>query len=509
MSIATVYSRAQYGMEALLVSVEVHLSNGLPNFSIVGLPEAAVRESKDRVRAALINSNFEFPARRIIVNLAPAELPKQGGCFDLPIALGLLVASNQLTADSLKGYEFLGELSLSGELRKSTGILPAAYACHRSGSCLITSEQNQQQLTPLNNSSYLCASHLLEVCAHLNNIKHLSPTSTPSKNKNQASDEINLNEIHGQQHAKRALCIAAAGQHHLLMIGSPGSGKTMLATRFTSLLTQLSQQQILETMSIYSIANVSGTSHQSSNRPFRAPHHTVSTVGLVGGGSIPKPGEISLAHNGVLFLDEFTEFNRQTLEALREPIETGMITISRANAQVAFPARFQLIAAMNPCPNGCDIDEYGHCQCSHQQIARYRNKLSAPILDRIDLQVNVPKLPYRDLLRKTNSNKQDWHMIKQRIHSAYEVQIQRQGKPNAMIEGKTIKEVCKLTNSLENKIIEMLDKLNLSARSFHKVLKVARTIADLDESNDICQPHISEALAYRQLDRIAKEFANS
>jgi len=404
----------------------------------------------------------------------------------------------------LQGYEFLGELSLSGELRKSTGILPAAYACHRSGSKLITSAHNQEQLTPLNDSSYLCASHLLEICAHLNNTKHLSPPSALSTNKNKVSDDINLNEIHGQQHAKRALCIAAAGQHHLLMIGSPGSGKTMLATRFASLLTQLNQQQILETMSIYSIANVSGINHQSSSRPFRAPHHTVSTIGLVGGGSTPKPGEISLAHNGVLFLDEFTEFNRQTLETLREPIETGMITISRASAQVAFPARFQLIAAMNPCPNGCDIDQYGHCQCSQQQITRYRNKLSAPILDRIDLQVSVPKLPYKELLSHTNNNtKEDWHSIKRRIHNAYDIQIQRQGKPNALIEGKTIKEVCQLTSTLENKIIEMLDKLNLSARSFQKVLKVARTIADLDTSNDISQTHISEAIAYRQLDRRA------
>ena len=504
MSIATIYSRAQYGMDALLVSVEVHLSNGLPNFSIVGLPEAAVRESKDRVRAALINSNFEFPARRIIVNLAPAELPKQGGRFDLPIALGLLVASKQLEASLLEGYEFLGELSLSGELRKSTGIFPAAYACHLIGNKLITSFQNQEQLIALNHSAYLCASHLLEVCAHLNKIKQLASAATVPARNHSPTNHLSFADIHGQQRAKRALCIAAAGHHHVLMIGSPGSGKTMLATRFGSLLTQLSQQQMLETMSIYSIANVANYSHASLTRPFRSPHHTVSTVGLVGGGSTPKPGEISLAHNGVLFLDEFAEFNRQTLEALREPIETGVITISRASAQVIFPARFQLIAAMNPCPNGCDIDEYGHCQCSQQQLTRYRNKLSAPILDRIDIQISVPKVPTKELLHSTVQKNQNWDAFKHRIHNAFEVQIKRQGMSNALLEGSKLKEACKLTSDIEIKTINLLEQLKLSARALHKILKVARTIADLEQANHITQTHINEAISYRQFDRLLK-----
>jgi len=503
MSIATIYSRAQYGMEAVLVSVEVHLSNGLPSFSIVGLPEAAVRESKDRVRAALINSNFEFPAKRIIVNLAPAELPKQGGRFDLAIALGLLVASKQIDASTLDGYEFIGELSLSGQLNQSTGILPAAYACHRLGKILITSLHNQYQLSPLDNTSYLCASHLLDVCAHLNKITLLAH----SLQKQQCEDQIHsysLNEVRGQQRAKRALTIAATGQHHLLMIGSPGSGKTMLASRFPCLLTKLDKEQMLETMSVYSIANVSGIKRHIYERPFRAPHHTVTTVGLVGGGSTQKPGEISIANNGVLFLDEFTEYSRHTLDALREPIETGRITISRAHAQVSFPARFQLIAAMNPCPNGCDIDDYGHCQCSEQQLTNYRKKLSAPILDRIDLQVSVPKLPSRELLQQTDQQAEDWINKTQCIHKAFEIQMYRQGLPNALLEGRQLTEVCKLDPIAENKTLSMMERLKLSARAFHKILKVARSIADLEGTNDIAQIHINEAMSYRQFDRSLK-----
>lgn len=335
MSIATIYSRGQMGMAAPLVSVEVHLSNGLPSFSIVRLPETAVRESKDGVRAALINSNFESPARRITVNLAPAELPKQGGRVDLPIALGLLVASGQLNESTVVGYEFLGELGLSGELRKTVGILPAAYSCQKAGNKLITSKENHEELIPIMHTHYFCACHLLDVCAHLNNIKKLI-TEPVNITLQAAPTQLSFNDVCGQQQAKRALCIAAAGQHHVLMIGSPGSGKSMLANRFPSLLPPLNEDEMLETCSIYSIANVQGQKRQPQNRPFRSPHHTVSAVGLAGGGSNPKPGEISLAHNGVLFLDEFTEFDRRTLEILREPLETGIISISRAAAQVEF-----------------------------------------------------------------------------------------------------------------------------------------------------------------------------
>lgn len=503
MSVAIIYSRAQFGMEALLVSVEVHISNGLPSFSIVGLPEAAVRESKDRVRAALINSHYDFPKQKIIVNLAPAELPKQGGRFDLPIALGLLVASKQLAENALKGYEFIGELSLTGELNTTTGVFPAAHACSKAGNTLITAFSNQHELTSLNNNAYLCAPHLLNVCAHLNKVEKILPCDKPDLKQSRIYSK-SFNDIHGQQRAKRAMKIAAAGGHHLLMVGSPGSGKTMLANRFTSLLTNMNQDEMLESKCIYSIANVTAKPKYCRQRPFRAPHHTVSTVGLVGGGSTPRPGEISLAHNGVLFLDEFTEFNRQALEALREPIETGAITISRANAQIAFPARFQLIAAMNPCPNGCDINDYGQCQCSNQQLNRYRNKISAPILDRIDIQISVPKVASKDLLNDTNKQHDNWENTKQKVRTAFEIQMQRQNCINALLEVRQLKEVCRLTKALETKTIVMLDQLRISARGLHKILKVARTIADLEQAHDITQQHITEAMSYRQFDRLLK-----
>ncbi|MDW3095806.1 MAG: YifB family Mg chelatase-like AAA ATPase [Gammaproteobacteria bacterium] len=503
MSIATIYSRAQTGMDAPLVSVEVHLSNGLPNFTIVGLPETAVRESKDRVRAAIINSNFEFPARRITVNLAPAELPKQGGRFDLPIAIGLLVASKQLSESVLHDYEFLGELSLSGELRKTIGILPAAHACQNIGCKLITSLDNKEELTPISHNTYFCASHLLDVCAHLNNIKKIITKPGVISN-NQSSIQSSMCDIYGQQQAKRALCIAAAGQHHVLMIGSPGSGKSMLANRFPSLLSPLNESEMLETCSVYSIANVSGQKRHPKSRPFRSPHHTVSAIGLAGGGSHPQPGEISLAHNGVLFLDEFTEFDRRALEILREPIETGFITISRASAQIEFPARFQLIAAMNPCPNGCDINQYGQCRCSNQQLKKYRNKISAPLLDRIDLQVSVPKLPTRTLFNANTDSQQDWHLIHTNIELARALQIERQGKLNALLEGKQMQQVCQLPQDRKQKILEMLERLNISARAFHRILKTSRTIADLEQAKDITQTHIAEAMSYRQFDRLMK-----
>ncbi len=500
MSLATLYSRAQTGLDAPLVSVEVHLANGLPGFSIVGLPEAAVRESRDRVRAAIINSNFEFPKRRIIVNLAPADLPKDGGRFDLPIALGLLAASSQLPLTTLKGYEFIGELSLSGTLRKTDGILPAACACHHAGTILITSIENETELYPVQHADIFCATHLLDVCAHLNGLQKLSQVNV-GKFAEEDPAYPDLNEVIGQPRAKRALCIAAAGQHHMLMIGSPGSGKTMLATRLPGLLAPMQQDEILETCSIYSIANTGHKLRSPQSRPFRNPHHTVSAVGLSGGGSNPKPGEISLAHNGVLFLDEFTEFDRRALEILREPLETGKITISRAAAQVDFPARFQLIAAMNPCPNGCDLDQFGQCGCSSGELRNYRNKISAPLLDRIDLQVNVSKLPSKYLLEQPLNNVSDCAQLQSQILSASELQLQRQGVLNARLQGKQLQQICKLSDSVKKFSLELFERLNISARAFHGVLKVARTIADLESNPSIETNYITEAVSYRQFDR--------
>ena len=498
MSIATVYSRAQTGMHAQLVSVEVHISNGLPNFSIVGLPESAVRESKDRVRAAIINSNFEFPTRRITVNLAPADLPKQGGRFDLPIALGLLAASNQLKKENFVGYEFLGELSLSGDLRKSIGILPAAYACQQNKSQLITSYENIHELIPIASSSYFCAKHLLEVCAHLNKLKLISSVPITTINK-PAEHSLKMEDVQGQQRAKRALAIAAAGHHHVLMIGSPGSGKSMLANRFPSLLTKMSERETLETSSIYSIANID---NHYQLRPFRSPHHTVSAIGLAGGGSHPKPGEISLAHNGTLFLDELTEFDRRALEILREPMETGIVSISRAAAQVTFPARFQLIAAMNPCPNGCDINQYGQCECTSEQLKRYYNKISAPLLDRFDIQISVPKLPNEILLNPQNNSLENWSEKRQAIAAAKDLQLERQGKMNGLLEGSQLQQVCVLSEELKTYVLEILEKFKLSARGYYRILKTARTIADLDQSTDITQAHLAEAMSFRQFDKL-------
>ena len=503
MSVATIYSRAQCGIDAPLVSVEVYLSSGLPRFSIVGLPETAVKESKDRVRAAILNSNYSFPSRRITVNLAPAELPKQGGRFDLPIALGLLVASNQLNASAVKGYEFLGELGLNGELHKTTGILPAACACHMQGSTLMTSAENEHDLIPIHHAEYFCAKHLLEVCAHLNKVKPLLKKSKPPSQPCSINN-LSMNDVLGQSRAKRALTIAAAGQHHVLMIGSPGSGKTMLANRFPSLLGPMSEHEMLETCSVYSVANLQNHQHPPHCRPFRSPHHTVSSVGLSGGGSHPKPGEISLAHNGVLFLDELTEFARHTLEILREPIETGKITISRASAQVEFPARFQLIAAMNPCPRGCDIDQYGQCECSSEQLTRYRNKLSAPLLDRIDVQVSVPKIPGHMIMGQQNKSTANWEQVKHTINQARGIQIKRQHKLNSLLEGNELQKVCQLNGQEEKDILKMLEQLHISARAFHKILKLARTIADLEQSPVICRRHVTEAVSYRQFDKLMK-----
>lgn len=503
MSIATVYSRAQSGMDSPLVSVEVHLSNGLPCFSIVGLPEAAVRESKDRVRAAIVNSNFEFPRRRITVNLAPADLPKEGGRFDLSIAIGILAASKQVDVHTIKNYEFIGELSLSGELRKTTGVLPSAYACCKNKSNLITAQENQDELKAIGLDAIYCSDHLLSVCSHLNGRKLLDKIQAPEHLAHNCSINT-MHEVYGQHLAKRALSIAAAGHHHVLMIGSPGSGKTMLASRMPQLLSPMSANEALETCSIYSVANINYDHTNLQVRPFRSPHHTVSAVGLAGGGSHPKPGEISLAHNGVLFLDEFTEFDRRALESLREPLETGKITISRATRKLEFPANFQLIAAMNPCANGCDIDMNGQCNCNDGQLRRYRNKISAPLLDRIDLQINVPKLTRKELITPTSSSddQQLWIQIQQDINDAGAIQKQRQNKRNAHLNVRELTEICRLNKDAKKIVNELFDHLKLSARSYHRILKVARTIADLAKEESILKTHIAEAASYRQYGRL-------
>ena len=395
MSLAVVYSRAQLGVHAPLVSVEVHLSNGLPSLSIVGLPETAVRESKDRVRSALMNSGFEFPAKRITINLAPADLPKQGGRYDLAIALGILAASAQIPHPALGDHEFVAELALSGTIRPVQGILPCAIGAIGSGRHLVCAGNNGAEAALADPQSILVANHLLQVCEHLHGQTCLA-TATPKVDTSHTAAP-DLRDVRGQQLARRALEIAAAGSHNLLLIGPPGTGKTLLASRLPGLLPALQDQEALEVAALTSIGRGGFEVSQWKRRPFRAPHHTASAAALAGGGSDPRPGEISLAHHGVLFLDELPEFKRHALEVLREPLETGRITLSRAARQVEFPAQFQLLAAMNPCPCGYHGDPEGLCRCTTDQLARYRGRISGPLLDRIDLQIEMPRIPWRQL----------------------------------------------------------------------------------------------------------------
>ncbi len=499
MSLSTVNTQALSGITPLAVTVEVHISNGLPALSIVGLPEAAVRESKDRVRAAIINCGFEFPARRITVNLAPADLPKEGGRYDLPIALGILAASQQIPSDSLHNYEFHGELALSGELRGITGALPVALGARRRGLTLILPTCSANIAALIQDARVLQADHLLDICRFFHQQSELS--QPVPQNSQAPQSESRLSDIRGQHRAKRALCIAAAGRHNMLMMGPPGTGKTMLASRLSSLLPPLTEQQAIDTASIRSISHLGFDISQWMQRPFRAPHHTASGVALVGGGSMPRPGEISLAHNGILFLDELTEFDRHALDVLREPMETGNISISRAARQASFPARFQLIAAMNPCPQGYHCDGKTLCQCTNEQQRKYRSRISAPLLDRIDIHIEVPAVD-RKTLMDTASPEESNQQIKDTICAAFEQQIKRCGKSNAEMNSRETEAFCQLDSTASKLLEEAMDRLKLSARAYHRILRMSRTIADLSNSEKIEVPHISEAISYRSLDRL-------
>lgn len=499
MSLALIYTRAQSGVAAPLVRVEVHLSSGLPGLFIVGLPEAAVRESKDRVRGALLNSRFEFPSRRITINLAPADLPKEGGRFDLPIALGILAASGQLSRERLEQYEVLGELALSGELRGVRGVLPAALACRQAGRNLLVPADNAAEALLASGIQVMGAGHLLEVCRQLATGTALQPARLTLPPPPAPLLERDLSDVRGQQHAKRALEIAAAGGHNLLLIGPPGTGKTMLASRLPGILPPLTETEALEAAAIASISAQGLDLAQWGIRPFRAPHHTASAAALVGGGSQPRPGEISLAHHGVLFLDELPEYDRRVLEVLREPLESGRITISRAARQADFPAQFQLVAAMNPCPCGFLGDAERRCACSPEQLRRYRARLSGPLLDRIDLHIEAPRLAHR-LLRGATTEESS-AVVRKRVCAARARQLQRAGKANSALEAREITRDCGL-NDADHRLLERaLERLGLSPRAYHRILKVARTIADLAGSADIATAHLTEAISYRALDR--------
>ena len=497
MSLAILYSRAQVGMDAPLVTVEVHLSNGLPGLSIVGLPETAVKESKDRVRGALLNSSFEFPMRRITINLAPADLPKEGGRFDLPIALGILAASGQLPGKALPQYEFAGELALSGELRPVRGILPMAVHTQRAGRALVVPADNVAEAALVRTGSVYAGRHLLDISAHLTGSRPLQREAPPPHIP--VEDSLpDLADVRGQHHARRALEIAAAGRHSLLLIGPPGTGKSLLAGRLPGILPELTEEEAMETAAVTSVSGQTINGASWRRRPFRAPHHTASAVALVGGGSNPRPGEISLAHHGVLFLDELPEFDRRVLEVLREPLESGRIMISRAARQAEYPARFQLVAAMNPCPCGYLGDAAGRCRCTVEQIQRYRSKLSGPLLDRIDLHVEVPRLPFHEL---EGPGGECSTAVRARVATAREIQLKRAGTLNSQLDISQLEAVCGLKITDRALLQQAVQRLRLSARAYHRILKLARTIADLDASPGIETAHLGEALGFRSLDR--------
>jgi len=494
MSLAVVYSRAQTGVQAPLVTVEVHLANGLPALSIVGLPETAVRESKDRVRSALQHSGFDFPARRITVNLAPADLPKQGGRYDLAIALGVLAASGQIPKDALSQYEFVAELALSGAIRPVCGVLPGALAISQQQRQLVCASENGEEAGLAGPAVVLVAGHLLEVCEHLQNLRTLPH---PAVNHDpQTVPPPDLSDVRGQHQARRALEIAAAGNHSLLLVGPPGTGKTLLASRLPGLLPPLDEKQALESAAVASISAGRFDTRRWRIRPFRAPHHTASAVALVGGGSNPRPGEISLAHHGVLFLDEFPEFKRHVLEVLREPMETGSIIISRANGQAEFPAYFQLVAAMNPCPCGYWGDPDGACHCTPEQVQRYRGRISGPLLDRIDLQVQVQRITWEQLDGEPGETSAQ---VRERVATARQRQ-QTRGHLNARMPLNRIDNICKLTPADKLLLQKAAQRFRLSPRAIHRILKVARTIADLAQQDCIQGNHLQEAIAYRDLD---------
>lgn len=529
MSFAQVHTRSVVGLHAPEVMVEVHLSQGLPALTIVGLPEAAVRESKDRVRSAIINSNFQFPNRRLTINLAPADLPKDGARLDLPIAMGILAASGQIEPDWLHDYEFVGELALNGDLRPVAGSLAVARAIKSQHNKVITENQDadindesdktnhpvatapRKLIVPAANGveasrvagvTVFAAPTLKAVCEHLQ-AEH-DPLSSAQSSENllkavvpkvipiTANYKVDLADVKGQHHARRALEIAAAGGHSLLFTGPPGSGKTLMASRLPTILPDLSDEEALEVASTYSVAD---TEYHYGTRPFREIHHTISAVALVGGGSRPKPGEITLANKGVLFLDEMPEFDRKVLEVLRQPLESKQITISRANQQATFPANFQLVAAMNPCPCGYQGDPSGRCHCRPEQIQRYQDKISGPLLDRIDLHVNVPALPISDLQNASSGETSE--VVRERVTQAYARQQARQNKPNSELAPSELDAIATLGEA-EKQLLQMAQsRLNLSARGYHRILRVARTIADLAASEVIQAVHLTEALSYR------------
>ena len=505
--LAKVLSSAVLGIDAYLVEVEVDVASGLPVFSTVGLPDGAVKESKDRVKSAIRNCGYEFPARKITVNLAPADIKKEGAGFDLPIAIGIMGATGTIKKEKMDDYIVLGELSLDGSIKAIKGALPIAVMAKESGAKgFILPKENAQEAAVVGKIEVLGVESLPEVVGFLNGECPLPATKIDLSKvfKEETEYSVDFSEVKGQEHVKRALEVATAGGHNIIMVGPPGSGKTMLAQRISSIIPGMSFEEALETTKVLSVTGLlPNHSPLAVNRLFRSPHHTISDAGLIGGGQIPKPGEVSLAHNGVLFLDELPEFKKNALEVLRQPMEDGRVTISRSLMSLTFPARFMLVAAMNPCPCGYYTDPNHECTCNLLQIQRYRSKISGPLLDRIDIHIDVPPVRYQDLAKEAQGETSQ--AIRKRVSAARDIQGERFGGKkvycNAQMTSRHLKKYCPLGTDSQKLLELAIDRLGISARAYSRILKIARTIADLSAEDDILSLHISEAIQYRSLDR--------